>query len=85
MCPACITSVAMIVASKASTGALSTLVVKGLVRITGPKKFRKLESKENLVMKTSTLERPKVVSAAEWEAARKGAAHQEEATDSPAR
>src|SRR4029077_3392747 len=31
MCPACITSVAMIVASKASTGALSTLVVKGLV------------------------------------------------------
>lgn len=46
MCPACITSVTMIVASGASTGALSALVVKDLVRIISPEKSQKLESKE---------------------------------------
>ena len=36
-------------------------------------------------MKTSTIERPKVVSAAEWEAARKELLIKEKQSDSPAR
>lgn len=47
MCPACVTSVAMIVASGASTGGLSALIVRTLVRIASPKKFLKLCPRRN--------------------------------------
>lgn len=46
MCPVCIASAAMIAASGASTGGLSALIIRSLVRIANPKKFPKLESKE---------------------------------------
>jgi hypothetical protein len=45
MCPASVTSVAMIVASGASTGGLSALIARTLVRITSLQKFLKLEAK----------------------------------------
>jgi hypothetical protein len=55
MCPACITTVAIIVAGATSTGGVAALVVK----------------KRRAKRKESKMDRPKVVSQNEWLAARK--------------
>jgi hypothetical protein len=85
MFSACITSVTMIVASGASTGALSALVVNGLVRITSPKKFQKLESKEKSRHENEDHRTSKSGIRSGMGGGSQGAAHLGEATDSPAR
>ena len=85
MCPACITSVAMIVASGASTGGLSALVVGSLVRITSSKKFPKLESKEKSRHEYERDRASKSGIAGGMGSSPQGAVDEGKATDSPAR
>jgi hypothetical protein len=85
MCPACVTSVAMIVASGASTGGLSALIVRTLVRITSPKKFLKLEAKEKSRHQNEQQRTSKSCVADGMGSSSQGTTDQGEAAHSPAR
>jgi len=70
MCPACIESAAQVMAGVISTGAVSAFLVRRIARITRRTETQQPERRQS-VMNTNLIERPKVVSRAEWIIARK--------------
>jgi predicted dithiol-disulfide oxidoreductase (DUF899 family) len=72
MCPVCITSAALMAAGAASTGGLAALSAFKLFRAkNGAEQLFQSQAKGELIMTQSQIENPRVVSPAEWLAARK--------------